>query len=134
MAFEDAPEFRLLRRLLVRIAPLYLIDPAAPDFSPEGCKTAHDVIRFIHEKAVQELMDLPRFVKRFKGVQIWTLVSDLPLGLKVLDLGGGIDSYGRRVASCTRSRSARCPCRPCGPVCPNRGSGAPSRCRWILKG
>jgi pyruvate,water dikinase len=91
MAFEDAPEFRLLRRLLVRIAPLYLVDPAAPDFSPEGCKTAHDVIRFIHEKAVQELMDLPRFVKRFKGVQIWTLVSDLPLGLKVLDLGGGID-------------------------------------------
>ena len=91
MAFEDAPEFRLLRRLLVRIAPLYLVDPATPDFSPEGCKTAHDVIRFIHEKAVQELMDLPRFVKRFKGVQIWTLVSDMPLGLKVLDLGGGID-------------------------------------------
>jgi pyruvate,water dikinase len=91
MAFEDAPEFRLLRRLLTRIAPLYLIDPAAPDFSPEGCKTAHDVLRFIHEKAVQELMDLPRFAKRFKGVQIWTLVTDIPLGLKVLDLGGGID-------------------------------------------
>ena len=91
MAFEDAPEFRLLRRLLVRIAPLHLIDPQAPDFAPEGCRTAHDVIRFIHEKAVQELMDLPRLVKRFKGVQIWTLVSDMPLGLKVLDLGGGID-------------------------------------------
>jgi pyruvate,water dikinase len=90
MAFEDAPEFRLLRRLLARIAPLYLIDPQAQDFTPEGCKTAHDVIRFIHEKAVQELMDLPRFVKRFKGVQIWTLISEIPLGLKVLDLGGGI--------------------------------------------
>ena len=35
-------------------------------------------------------MDLPRFVKRFKGVRIFTLVSDIPLGLKVLDLGGGI--------------------------------------------
>ncbi|HBD07479.1 MAG TPA: hypothetical protein DCZ69_04400, partial [Syntrophobacteraceae bacterium] len=45
---------------------------------------------FIHEKAVEELMDLPRFVKRFKGVRIFTLVSDIPLGLKVLDLGGGI--------------------------------------------
>ena len=59
-AFEDAPEFRLLRRLLKRIAPLHLIDPQAPDFTPEGCKSVHDVIRFIHEKAVQELMDLPR--------------------------------------------------------------------------
>jgi pyruvate,water dikinase len=91
MAFEDAPEFRLLRRLLTRVAPLHLIDPNATDFTPEGCRSVHDVIRFIHEKAVEELMDLPRFVKRFKGVQIFTLVSDVPLGLKILDLGGGID-------------------------------------------
>jgi pyruvate,water dikinase len=89
LAFEDAPEFRLLRRLLSRIAPLHLIDPTAPDFTPQGCHSIHDVIRFIHEKAVEELMDLPRLVKRFKGVQIFTLVSDLPLGLKILDLGGG---------------------------------------------
>jgi pyruvate, water dikinase len=91
MAFEDAPEFRLLRRILTRIAPLHLIDPQAQNFTPEGCQSVHDVIRFIHEKAVEELMDLPRFVKRFKGVRIFTLVSDIPLGLKVLDLGGGID-------------------------------------------
>jgi pyruvate,water dikinase len=95
LAFEDAPEFRLLRRLLTRIAPLHLIDPQAPDFTPEGCNSVHDVIRFIHEKAVEELMDLPRFVKRFKGVQIFTLVSDVPLGLKILDLGGGIDPEAR---------------------------------------
>ena len=90
MAFEDAPEFRLLRRILARIAPLHLIDPQDSNFSPEGCQSVHDVIRFIHEKAVEELMDLPRFVRRFKGVRIFTLVSDIPLGLKVLDLGGGI--------------------------------------------
>lgn len=100
MAFEDAPEFRHLRRLLARIAPLYLVDPQDPNFTPEGCKTVHDMIRFIHEKAVQELMDLPRFVKRFQGVKIWTMASALPLGLKVLDLGGGIDpeAQGSRLA------------------------------------
>ena len=75
--------------LLARIAPLHLIDPQDQDFTPEGCQSVHDVIRFIHEKAVEELMDLPRFVKRFKGVKIFTLVSDMPLGLKILDLGGG---------------------------------------------
>lgn len=90
LAFEDAPEFRLLRRILARIAPLHLIDPQDQNFVPEGCQSIHDVIRFIHEKAVEELMDLPRFVKRFKGVRIFTLVSDIPLGLKILDLGGGI--------------------------------------------
>jgi pyruvate,water dikinase len=99
MAFEDAPEFRLLRRILARIAPLHLIDPQDPNFTPEGCRSVHDVIRFIHEKAVEELMDLPRFVKRFKGVRIFTLVSDIPLGLKVLDLGGGIapEAVGTRL-------------------------------------
>jgi pyruvate,water dikinase len=99
MAFEDAPEFRLLRRILARIAPLHLIDPQDPNFTPEGCQSVHDVIRFIHEKAVEELMDLPRFVKRFKGVRIFTLVSDIPLGLKVLDLGGGIapEAQGTRL-------------------------------------
>lgn len=89
--FEDAPEFRLLRRLQKRIAPLHLIDPQAPDFTPQGCQSVHDVIRFVHEKAVQELMDLPRFLKRFKGAPIWTLVSEVPMGLKIWDLGGGID-------------------------------------------
>lgn len=90
-AFEDAPEFRLLRRLLRRTAPLYLVDPHSPDFSPEGCRTVHDLIRFIHEKAVQELMDLPTFVRRFRDAKVWTLVSEVPMDLKVLDIGEGID-------------------------------------------
>ncbi|OGP72458.1 MAG: hypothetical protein A2Y80_10960 [Deltaproteobacteria bacterium RBG_13_58_19] len=90
--FEEAPEFRLLRRLLKRIAPLNLIDPQDPEFSPAGCKSLHDVIRFVHEKAVQELMDLPRFLKRFKGTQVWTLVSEVPMDLKILDLGGGVEA------------------------------------------
>jgi pyruvate,water dikinase len=90
-SFEDASEFRQLRRLLKRVAPLHLIDPQDPNFTPEGCRSVHDVIRFVHEKAVQELMDLPRFLKRFKGAQLWTLVSEIPIGLKIWDLGGGID-------------------------------------------
>ncbi len=89
--FEDTPEFRLLRRLLRRIAPLTLIDPQAPDFTPQACKSVHDVLRYVHEKAVQELLDLPRFLKRFRGAKIWTLLSEVPIGLKILDLGGGID-------------------------------------------
>lgn len=89
--FEESPEFRLLRRLIKRVAPLHLIDPYAPDFTPQGCTTAHDLIRFIHEKAVQELMNLPALLKGFKTAKVWTLVSDVPLGLKILDLGEAID-------------------------------------------
>ncbi len=97
--FEESPEFRLVRRLLKRIAPLNLIDPQSPDFTPEGCKSAHDMIRFIHEKAVQELIDLPTFLHRFRGAKVWTLTSDVPIGLKILDLGDGIspDASGEKV-------------------------------------
>lgn len=93
--FEEAHEFRLLRRLLKRIAPLNLAEPQDPNFTPEGCRSVHDVIRFIHEKAVQELMDLPRFLKRFKDAHLWSLVSEVPLGLKIWDLGGGIEAQAK---------------------------------------
>jgi pyruvate, water dikinase len=97
--FEESPEFRLLRRLLKRIAPLHLLDPQAPEFTPRGCRSVHDVIRFIHEKAVQELMDLPSLLNRFKGVKVWTLISDVPMGLKIFDLGDAIspDIKGEKV-------------------------------------
>jgi pyruvate,water dikinase len=90
-AFEESPEFRLLRRLLKRVAPLHLIDPESPDFVPEGCTSVHDMIRFIHEKAVQELIDLATVLQRSKGIKVRTLISDVPIGLKILDLGKGID-------------------------------------------
>lgn len=89
--FEDAAEFRTLRRILSRVAPLNLTDPQSSDFTPKGCRTAHDVIRFIHEKAVRELMQLPSSLARLKGAKVWTLVSDVPIPLKVLNLGGGLD-------------------------------------------
>lgn len=98
--FEESFEFRLLRRLLKRVAPLHLIDPQSPDFSPEGCVTVHDLIRFMHEKAVTELMNLPSLLRRFKKVKVWRLVSDVPMDLKILDLGGGVDpsATGDRVS------------------------------------
>jgi pyruvate, water dikinase len=89
--FEESAEFRLLRRLLKRIAPLHLIDPESSDFTPNGCTSVHDIIRFIHEKAVKELIDIPSALQRYKGIKVWTLISDVPIGLKILDLGNGID-------------------------------------------
>ncbi|MHB8205154.1 MAG: PEP/pyruvate-binding domain-containing protein, partial [Desulfomonilaceae bacterium] len=56
-----------------------------------NCVSVHDMIRFIHEKSVQELMEIPGSLARFKGAKVWTLESDVPLDLRILDLGGGID-------------------------------------------
>lgn len=89
--FEDTPEYQLLRRLLRRITPLNLIDRHGNAFRADRCRTLHDVIRFAHEKAVEELIDL-QSSGRVSGIESATrLVSDLPLGLSIIDVGGGLD-------------------------------------------
>jgi pyruvate,water dikinase len=90
--FEEAREFRLLRRILNKVAPLYLSDPQANTFKAENCKTYHDIIRFAHEKAVQCLtegtnVDMSRAAGFARQLDL-----DVPLDLIVLDLGGGLRS------------------------------------------
>jgi pyruvate,water dikinase len=54
---EELYEFRKKRYVLRFISPLHLIDPLLENFVPEGCKTMHDILRFIHEKSVAELIE-----------------------------------------------------------------------------
>jgi pyruvate,water dikinase len=89
--FEDAPEYRLLRRLLRRVTPLQLVDPASDDFRAERCHTLHDVVRFAHEKAVEELIGLHESGRVFGAEAARRVDSELPLNLRVIDIGGGID-------------------------------------------
>lgn len=41
--------------VLKYIAPLNLVDPIFDNFTPEGCRTMHDILRFMHVKAVYAL-------------------------------------------------------------------------------
>lgn len=88
--FEITSEFRLLHRLLRKIAPLSLTDPEAPNFNPAGCRTLHDVMRLMHEEAFRALAQIgqdPRAFLRRGGKR---LRASLPLDLILIDLGGGI--------------------------------------------
>jgi pyruvate,water dikinase len=90
--FRDLDEYRILRRLLRRISPLYLLDPNDSNFTTKGCRTYHDIIRFCHEQAVKELINLNISSRRFRGVRSKKVNLPIPLGLYVIDLGGGLDS------------------------------------------
>jgi len=52
---EGSPVQSIMREILSFTAPLNLIDPLSPYFRPSCCKTLHDITRFCHEKAVEEL-------------------------------------------------------------------------------
>jgi len=83
------PEYVLLRRLLRHIRPLSLVDPRDVNFTPAHCRTCHDIIHFVHEKAVERLLSIDaadtsglRAPRRFKGQS--------PISLGIVDLDGGL--------------------------------------------
>ncbi len=88
--FEETYEYRLLRRVLKRISPLNLLDPHSGNFVPHACRTFHDITRFIHEKAVQELLDINYYHQRDSDAPGRKLESEVPLDLIVIDIGGGL--------------------------------------------
>lgn len=83
------PYHRVLRQALKFITPLELIDPAGENFTPEGCRSMHDIIRFCHEKA---LMSMFTADKPGTGRGSLRLVADMPLDVFLFDVGDGISA------------------------------------------
>jgi pyruvate,water dikinase len=77
-----------LRKVLVHISPLRLIDPESVDFTPANCQTMHDITRFCHEQSVREIFafgadnPFPRYASK-------QLHHNVPMQWWVLDLGNG---------------------------------------------
>lgn len=68
---------------------LHLIDPQAANFSPAGCRSLHDLVRFCHEKSIMEMFSLVgREGRGMTGAR--KVATDLPLVMYLIDLGGGL--------------------------------------------
>ena len=87
---HETSEFRILRRVLRRTAPLNLRDPLSSSFSAESCATYHDIIRFAHEKAVEELAERDAIRPSGAAQHVRRLELPVPLDLLVIDLGRGV--------------------------------------------
>lgn len=83
----ESPVLRRTRRVLDRISPLNLTDPGQPSFSPERCRTVHDIIRYTHEQAMKEMFGLTEEADEVRSVR---LTAKIPLILHLIDLGNGL--------------------------------------------
>lgn len=81
---------------------LHLLDPSAFNFRSESCKSAHDVLRFCHEKAVEAMFALQDQELDYHSHRSRKLLATVPVNLFVLDLGGGLasKSVGDEIEPC----------------------------------
>ncbi|MBW1745743.1 MAG: pyruvate, water dikinase [Deltaproteobacteria bacterium] len=85
---KGSPVHKTLGNVLKYIAPLNLTDPDASDFTPEGCRTIHDIIRFAHEMSLRALFGFKKETS-FSEHLARRLVIDVPMQWWIVDLGGG---------------------------------------------
>jgi len=95
-AWRDDPLFAKLKKVLIHISPLHLLDPASPEFQAKSCSTLHDITRFCHEKAMDAMFNLD-VEESVQAKGVCRLQSDLPLNLFILDLGGGLADRNNKV-------------------------------------
>lgn len=87
---KDLPFYRKLRSVLKFITPLKLVDPNAREFSPEACRSLHDIIRFSHEKAVQTMFSIGDRCSGMNGVKK-KLQTRLPFDVFMVDVDEGLE-------------------------------------------
>ncbi len=89
----NTPIYERLQEIIRHITPLNLVDPKLENFTLRSCRTFHDIIRFAHEKSIEEMFRLSERedIKKLYPVRIRT---QLPLNLHLLDLGGGLRRAG----------------------------------------
>ncbi|TAM48285.1 MAG: hypothetical protein EPN53_10495 [Acidobacteria bacterium] len=85
-----------------RLLTLNLVDPSALNFRPSSCRSAHDVLRFCHEKAIEAMFSLSDSVLDRAPHAARRLAGATPIRLYVLDLGGGL-AQGAGAAGDVRS-------------------------------
>ena len=85
----DSPYVRKLRYVMNFISPLKLLDSQDASFVSHGVRSHHDIIRFVHEKAVQEMFHIgERRIRKIGGSK--KLLSEIPMLFYVVDVGGGL--------------------------------------------
>lgn len=83
-----SPAHLRMQAVLDSVSPLNLTDPRDAAFSPGGCQTIHDIIRFTHEQAMREMFGYGEIAERVSGAI--KLKMSIPLWLYVIDVGGGL--------------------------------------------
>lgn len=92
---SDSPFMRRFSFLMRFVSPLELVDPAAGNFTPTGCRSLHDIIRYSHETAVNAMFQIGSN-RWFTTRGVKKLDPGIPVKINVLDVGQGLSDAAAR--------------------------------------
>jgi len=96
MDFSITESHRLLEIMAEQIFPLHLTDPRQADFVPESCRSWHDLLRFCHETALNEMFLLKEKSRLHSVKNVFRVETDLPINLYLLDILGNTIRKGQK--------------------------------------
>ena len=85
---QHTPVHAQLCEAAQHILPLNLLDPQAAEFSPEGCRTLHDIMRYVHECSYHEMFAISDVAAEADGGAL-KFDAPLPIDLYIIDLDRG---------------------------------------------
>ena len=80
----------LHRELQELVTVLHLTDAYGPTFSIVECKSLHDIVRFVHEKAVLSMFHAGDEMLEENLGAVHAIDSPVPFFVSVIDMGGGL--------------------------------------------
>lgn len=83
--FADTDIMALFKKILARVSPLTLLNSSDPGFTIDNCRSFHDLTRFIHQRAMEEMFAGARRIGRRDGIA-YRLKTSLPLELDLVYL------------------------------------------------
>lgn len=90
--FEDTPLFKGFRKILAMVAPLNLLHTTDPDFTLDSCRTLHDITRFAHQMAMEEMFCVASSLENTEKIGL-QLRSEIPLPVNILFLDRSMDDF-----------------------------------------
>lgn len=87
--FKETHLFKTLEKVLKWVVPLNLTDPESDTFSPQYCRTYHDITRFAHEVAMHEMFSIGE-ENEIEDIQTTHLNAGIPVDVHMLNIDGGV--------------------------------------------
>jgi len=94
--FLKSTVFEIWSGLIRRYLKLNLKDSKSEKFNIESCNTIHDIIRFIHETAMNNMFDMYKN-RGISSEKSYKFNFDIPIELYVIDIGNGFKKTSENI-------------------------------------